>query len=194
MKTIMIATGNPHKVKEFKEIFDVFELEINLVSPKDYNDDSEPIEDGNSYKENSLIKAKFFYDKYHIPTLADDSGIEIDFYDGKPGIYSARFLKDMSYEEKNIYITNEMKGSNNRGARFMCCVTYIENDEIYSFEGILNGTISDVPVGDEGFGYDPIFIPNGYNTTNAVLGQEFKNTHCHRAIALRKWADFFENK
>lgn len=192
MKKIFIATGNQHKVEEFSDIFKTMNLDVELVSPKDFNDTSEPVEDGNTYEENSYIKAKFYYDKYHLPTIADDSGVEIDFFDGKPGIYSARFLDGKPYREKNEYITSQMKGSTNRGASFHCAVTYIENDVVKTYKGIVYGTIAEKPMGVEGFGYDPIFITNGYDKTNALMGQEFKNEHSHRAIALRKWAEDLE--
>lgn len=192
MKKILIATGNAHKIQEFKDILKYLNVEVELISPKDLGSYEEPIENGKTYEENSYIKAKFFYDKFHLPTIADDSGVEIDFYDGKPGIYSARFLGDMSYRDRNIYITNEMKGSENRGASFHCVITYIENDIVNYYKGTLYGKIANEPKGDEGFGYDPIFICNGFNSTNAQLGQDFKNHHSHRALALRKWAKDFE--
>ena len=193
MRKIFIATGNPHKIQEFKDIFDTMGLDVELVSPKDFNDDSEPVEDGSTYKENSYIKARFYYDRYHLPTIADDSGIEIDFFDGQPGIHSARFLPGMPYPERNIYICNKMKGSDNRGASFHCLVTYIDKDGNARFhEGIVKGSIAEEPEGSEGFGYDPIFITEGYDKTNAVMGQEFKNSHSHRAKALRKWAEDLE--
>lgn len=194
MRKIFIATGNAHKISEFREIFDTLGLEAELVSPKDFNDDSEPVENGSTYKENSYIKARFYYDKYHLPTLADDSGIEIDFFDGQPGIHSARFLPGMSYPERNDYICDKMKDSDNRGASFHCVVTYIdEKGEARFHEGVVKGSIAREPKGIEGFGYDPIFITDGYDKTNALMGQEFKNSHSHRAIALRKWVEDLED-
>lgn len=193
MEKILIATGNPHKVSEFKEILEVLDINVELVSPKDLGEYSEPVENGNSYAENSYIKAKYYYDLYHLPTLADDSGIEIDFYDGKPGIYSARFLSDLSYKDRNAHIINEMKDSDNRGAKFKCYVTYIKDDKVSNYEGIVEGSIAFDAKGDEGFGYDPIFIPKGESKSNAQLGQDYKNRYCHRAIALQKWAKDYEN-
>lgn len=194
MKKLMVATSNQHKVMEFKEIFELFGLtDIELVCPKDFNDDSEPIEDGNSFFDNSLIKAKFYFDKYHMPTLADDSGISIDYFDGKPGIYSARFLPGMNYAEKNEYIVNELKGSDNRGAQFTCVVTYIEeNGTVHQYEGIVEGTIAQKPEGNGGFGYDPIFVPNGQDKCVGLLGQDFKNHYSHRSIALKKFVDEYK--
>ncbi|MDO4500155.1 MAG: RdgB/HAM1 family non-canonical purine NTP pyrophosphatase [Erysipelotrichaceae bacterium] len=194
MEKLFIATGNAHKITEFKEIFKTLGLEFDVVCPKDFNDDSEPNENGNSYAENSYIKAKYYYDKYKIPTIADDSGIEIDFYDGKPGIYSARFLPELNYKDKNNHILNEMRGSDNRGASFHCLATYIKDDVAKSYEGILYGHIADIQDGSKGFGYDPIFVAEGQTETNAVLGEEFKNKYSHRAIALGKWAKDLENK
>ena len=193
MKKILIATGNPHKIKEFQEIFDVLGIEAELVSPKDLGEYTEPEENGSTYAQNSLIKAKYYYDLYHLPTIADDSGIEIDFYNGQPGIYSARFLSHLSANEKNEYIINEMKDSDNRGAKFNCYVTYIEDDNIKTYEGIVKGSIAKMINGVEGFGYDPIFIPEGETMSNAQLGQDYKNRHCHRALALQKWAKDYES-
>lgn len=194
MKKILVATGNPHKVIEFKEITDDLGLDIEYVCPKDFNDDSEPDENGNSYKENSYIKAKYYYDKYHLPTIADDSGIEIDFYDGKPGIYSSRWMHELSYKDKNSKILEEMKDSNNRGASFHCAITYIENDNVKQYEGIVHGHIANKIQGDKGFGYDPIFISDGQELSNGQLGDDFKKKYSHRALALRKWAEDYEEK
>lgn len=194
MKKILVATGNPNKVIEFKEITDDLGLDIEYVCPKDFNDDSEPNENGNTYKENSYIKAKYYYDKYHLPTIADDSGIEIDFYDGKPGIHSARWMKELSYKDRNTKITEEMKNSSNRGASFHCAITYIENDIVKQYEGIVKGSIADSIKGDKGFGYDPIFITDGQTLSNGELGDDFKKKYSHRALALRKWAKDYEEK
>ena len=194
MKKILIATSNAHKVKEVKDIFDSLNFDVELFTPKDLDpsNHNEPVEDGNSFKENSYIKAKFYYDLYHMPTIADDSGICIDFYDGKPGIYSARWLKELSYKEKNIKITNELRGSKNKGAQFVCGITYIDNEQTLYFEGILKGSIADKPCGEEGFGYDPIFIIDGQTKTTAQLGEDFKKYNSHRALALGKLVDYFE--
>ena len=194
MKKILIATSNAHKVKEVKDIFDSLGFECQLLTPKDLdpNNSNEPVEDGNSFKENSYIKAKFYYDLYHMSTIADDSGICIDFYGGKPGIYSARWLKELSYKEKNIKITSDLKGSTNRGSQFVCGITYIDDKQTLYFEGVLKGSIADKPEGLEGFGYDPIFVIDGQSKTTAQLGEDFKKYNSHRALALRKLVDYFE--
>ena len=195
MKKILIATSNKHKVSEVKDILDSLNFKCELVTPDILakgRDIGEPIEDGNSFKENSYKKAKFYYDLFKMPTIADDSGICIDFYDGKPGIYSARWLSDLSYIEKNNKICKEMKDSTNRGAKFVCNITYIDENGVRYYEGILNGSISDMPRGVDGFGYDPIFIVDGQTKTTAELGEEFKKYNSHRALALRKMVLDFE--
>ena len=194
MKKILIATGNAHKVKEFEDIANANNLDVLFVCPRDFNDFDEPYENGNSYRENAYIKAKYYYDKYHLPTIADDSGIEIAFYDNKPGIYSSRWKNGMPYEERNKLICEEMKDSLDRSASFYSCIAYIENDVCKYYEGVLKGNIAFNPSGKEGFGYDPIFVPLGYYKTNAELGEDFKKEFSHRSIALRKWAEDFENK
>ncbi len=107
-------------------------------------------------------------------------------------LYSARWLSNLSYKEKNEKITSELKGSNNRGGQFVCGITYIDNDETLYFEGVLNGSIADTPQGIEGFGYDPIFIIDGQTKTTAQLGEDFKKYNSHRALALRKLVEYFE--
>ena len=195
MKKILIATSNAHKAREVKDILNSLNFECELVTPKmlaNGKDIGEPVEDGNSFKENSFKKAKFYYDLFKMPTIADDSGLCIDFYNGGPGIYSARWLSELSYNEKNNKICTEMKGSNNRGAKFVCGITYIDESCEKYFEGVINGTIASLPMGNEGFGYDPIFVPNGENVSTAMLGEEYKKYNSHRALALRKMVEDFE--
>ncbi len=195
MKKILIATSNAHKVSEVKDILASLNMEVDLVTPKELANGEkigEPVEDGSTFKENSYKKAKFYYDLFKMPTLADDSGICIDFYDGKPGIYSARWLSELSYKEKNEKICTEMKDSSNRGAKFVCGITYIDEDGARYYEGVLKGKIADWPMGEEGFGYDPIFIGEGQDKSTALLGEEYKKYNSHRALALRKMVEDFE--
>lgn len=195
MKKILIATSNAHKVSEVKDILASLNFDVDLVTPKQMaegKDLGEPIEDGNTFKENSYKKAKFYYDLFKMPTIADDSGICIDFYDGKPGIHSARWLSELSYKDKNEKICNEMKGSDNRGAQFVCGITYIDEDGVRYYEGVIKGKIADAPMGLEGFGYDPIFVQDGQTKSTALLGEEYKKYNSHRALALRKMVEDFE--
>lgn len=191
MKKILLATSNAHKVEEFKEILKNFDLEI--VSLKDLNNTAEAVEDGTTFKENSIIKAKFYHDLYKIPTISDDSGVSIDFLDGAPGIYSARFLPELSYPEKHRYIIDKMKDEKeNRGAHYTCVITYVDDDTCESFEGFLYGEVATEPKGDGGFGYDPMFYLSEYGMTLAELGTEKKNAISHRKEASDKLVAYFE--
>lgn len=194
MKKILMATGNLHKISEVKDILNSLNVEVEIVSPKQLDPScDEPVEDGKTFKDNSYIKAKYYHDLFNLPTIADDSGICIDYYDGAPGIYSARWMPEMSYEEKNKKITSDLKGSDNRGAQFVCGITYIDEFGNVSYhEGILEGKIADVPSGTKGFGYDPVFVMNGQELTMADLGEEFKKYNSHRALALRKLVESLE--
>lgn len=193
MKKLFIATGNKNKVYEFKLIFDELGLDIELLCPKDFNDDTEPVEDGLTFEENAIIKAKYYFDKYHIPTIADDSGMCIEFLNGFPGIYSARFMGSYSYPEKNDAIIKIMEDSPNRNATFNCVVAYIDEEGVtHTFEGINHGTIAFKQAGNEGFGFDPLFVIPEYNKTEAELGFAYKNKYSHRAIATKKFAEYYK--
>ena len=188
MDKLFIASNNSHKIGEIKDILLRNGVDIEIVCPKDLNDTSEPEENGSSFKENAYIKAKYYYDKYHLATIADDSGICIDAFDGGPGIYSARFLSEYDYVTKNNIILERMKDATNRKATFYDVICFInEVGEVNYYEGINEGEISYEQRGTEGFGYDPIFLIPEYNKTEAELGQSFKNEHSHRAKALKKW-------
>ena len=193
MKKLFIATGNPDKIKEFKKIFDENGIKFDIVSPKNFNDDSEPVENGSTFEENAIIKAKYYYDKYHLPTIADDSGMCIEFLNDFPGIYSARFMGSHSYYDKNEALITIMDDAPNRNATFNCVVCYIdESGKINTFEGINGGTIAYKQAGDEGFGYDPIFVIPEFNKTEAELGYAYKNKYSHRAKALNLFIDYLK--
>ena len=188
MSKLLIATHNKNKLKEFKDILLLNGMDVEILCPGDFNHYEEPEENGNTFKENAYIKAKYYYDLFHLPTIADDSGICIDFLDGKPGVHSARFLPDLNYDEKCDYIINLLGDSTNRGAQFVDCMCFIDMDENVSYyEGINEGTIAYKRAGNEGFGYDPIFIIPEFNKTEAELGYAYKDEHSHRAKALKKW-------
>ena len=189
MKKLFIASNNAHKIEEIKDILVRNGInDIEILCPSDFDDKDEPVEDGNTFAENAYIKAKFYHDLHSLPTLADDSGICIDFLNGDPGIHSARFLPEMNYDEKCDYIVNLLGDSDNRGAQFVDCMCFIDKDgNVYEYEGINEGTIAYAKAGSEGFGYDPIFVIPEYNKTEAELGAEYKDEHSHRAKALKKW-------
>lgn len=194
MKKLFIASNNKNKIAEIKDIINKNGLSFEILSPNSFNDNEEPEENGNSFKENAFIKASFYLNKYHIPCIADDSGICIDYLGGKPGIHSARFLNNLDYIQKNLYILDLMKYVKNRGAQFVDCICYIDqNGKERYYEGINYGQIATKASGNEGFGYDPIFLIPQYNKTEAELGQKYKNDFSHRAIALKKWIEDIKN-
>lgn len=195
MKQLFIGTSNKNKIKEIKQIFSLNDIEFDIKCPSDFNDDSDPIEDGFSFKENAIIKARHYYNKYHIPCIAEDSGISIDYFNGLPGIHSKRFLSNLDSNQKNDYIISMMKDIKNRNAIFTDVVCYInDKGEEYTFEGLNHGVISFKQSGNEGFGYDPLFYIPSQNKTEAELGNEYKCKYGHRAIAFRKFIEFFRNE
>lgn len=181
---LVIATANKHKLIEIQNIFKDSAKEI-LPMPSDIG---EIIEDGNSFIENSLIKAKAVYNHTKLPSLADDSGICINALNGEPGIYSARYGgENLGYKEKMQMILDKLKNKNDRTAYFITSAVCVLDDNYYiALEGIVNGVIVESPKGFDGFGYDPIFKPNGYNITYAEMTLEQKNSMSHRAIAMNK--------
>ncbi|MBQ9425456.1 MAG: RdgB/HAM1 family non-canonical purine NTP pyrophosphatase [Erysipelotrichaceae bacterium] len=188
MNKLFIASSNPHKLEEIRDILLNNGIDLELVCPKDFGCEEEPVEDGLSFEENAYIKARFYHDLYHLPTIADDSGICIDYLGGKPGIHSARFLPEMDYPHKCAYIVDIMKDVSERSARFVDCLCFIDGKgSVHYYQGVNEGTIAYEPAGDKGFGYDPIFVIPEYGKTEAELGEEYKNVYSHRAKALKEW-------
>lgn len=193
MEKLFVATSNAHKLEEIGQILKMYNIERELVCPKTFNDSDEPIEDGKTFRDNALIKARYWFNKYHIPTIADDSGITIKFFNDFPGIYSARFMQDSSYFVKNSWILQGMEGVEDRDAAFHCVIAYITASEEKTFEGILNGQIAQAISGENGFGYDPIFFLPELNKTTSDLSPEEKNRLSHRSLALQKWGAYVQN-
>ena len=189
MKKLFIASSNGHKLEEIRDILKRNNVnDIEIVCPKDLLITEEPDENGTTFEENAFIKASFYHDKIGLPTIADDSGICIDFFDGQPGIHSARFMSELDYPERNAKIVEMMKDTDNRGAQFVDVLCFIDKDNnVYYYKGINEGEIARKPAGVKGFGYDPIFLIPQYGLTEAELGEEYKNEYSHRAKALRKW-------
>lgn len=195
MNKIFVATNNAHKLDEIRDILKAFNIEASLLSPKDFNINEEPIEDGLSFEENALIKARFYYNIVHLPTIADDSGISIEYFSNHPDIHSARFLGNTSYDVKLNHILKFMKDVKNRKAHFNCVLAYIDiNGYEKTYHGQIDGNISDSIRGTNGFGYDPIFCYGENNMTNAELPKGSKNEFSHRFIVLKKWAQDVKNK
>ena len=188
MKKLFIATGNKHKLEEIDDILKRNGVEVELLTPKDFDIKEEPIEDGTTFEENAYKKASFYHERVNMPVIADDSGICIDYLDGGPGIHSARYLSDLDYPHKCQYIIDMMDGVKERGAQFVDVLCFIDvNNEVNYYKGVNEGEIALEAKGDKGFGYDPIFLIPKYNMTEAELGEEYKNEFSHRAKALKKW-------
>jgi len=190
MKEIVMATNNAGKVKEMQALFD--ELGIKVLALKDVF--SEPIdveENGATFEENAIIKAEAISKMINQVVIADDSGIEIDAMDKKPGVESARFLgHDTSYDYKNNYILNLLKDRTDRGARYVCAMAIaIPGKDTVVFRETMEGEIAYEPKGENGFGYDPIFYFPPTGKTGAEMSLEEKNLYSHRAKATRHVLD-----
>lgn len=194
MKEIIVASTNEGKIKEIRAMLG--EIGIDVKSIQDVFDEEIDIEEnGKTFQENALIKAQTICDLIHKPTLADDSGLEVDAMDGAPGIYSARFMgHETSYDIKNQYIIDAVKGKE-RGARFVCAMALcIPHEKPILIEEYFNGEINDKIEGENGFGYDPIFYVPELGKTSASLTLEEKNQYSHRAKALKKLYQILKEK
>lgn len=191
---IVIATANLHKFSEIIRILDYPALSV--LSLRDFPDISGVEETGKSFHENALLKARPVYQRTGLITLADDSGLEVDALGGAPGIYSARFAgRSRDYDANNQKLLAELKSvpHEQRGAQFRCVVAIVSDLNEQVVEGIVRGHIIEEPRGEGGFGYDPLFVPDGFKRTYAELGVEIKNRISHRAIAFRKAAEVLKN-
>ena len=183
MKEIIIATNNAHKVHEYSRILG--DLGYKVLSLKDINLQVDVEENGTTFKENAIIKAKTISEMINKWVISDDSGLEIMALDGFPGIESARFAgHGTSYDIKNNMLLEMLKDKNDRSARYVCAIALaIPNRESIVVEGYMEGSIAFEPKGENGFGYDPIFMVKGKNQTAAELSEEEKNTCSHRYLS-----------
>lgn len=182
---IVFATSNPHKLHELNEICADSGIEFVLPS-----EGFAPIENGSTFEENSLIKAKEAFRVSKTYSLADDSGLCVDALDGAPGLYSARYAE--TQDEKIEKLLGELKGFENRRAKFVCCVTLLDDKGkmIFQTVGECHGSIVKERKGINGFGYDPIFKADNYDCTIAELSEEEKNKISHRGKALKNFLEF----
>ena len=194
IKEILIGTNNKGK---YREICSLLPKEIKKYNPTEFNISS-PEETGNSFEENSFIKASYFSKKTNLVCLSDDSGLEIDILKGAPGIYSSRWSgKKNNFDLAIGKVFREMKKikkewKNKSKARFVCCMTlFLPGDENFISKGIVKGKISPIKKGKNGFGYDPIFIPDGYNKTFGEMESKLKISIDHRFKAFVKIKNFF---
>ena len=185
---IILASSNKHKVKEINAIVVGLNLEF-ILPPQGFD----PIEDGETFEENSLIKAKEAWKLGKTWTLADDSGLCIDALNGAPGIHSARYAD--SPQARIDRVLKEMQGVENRSARFKCCMTLLnpEGEVAFSYTGVCEGSIVEHQRGVNGFGYDPIFLVEGTDKTMAELSEDEKNEISHRGRALKEIIKYLAN-
>ena len=187
---LVFATANPGKVREAQEILGGgFEL----VTPASLGITEDIPETGSTLRENSRQKADYIYNKTGLDCFADDSGLEVDLLDGAPGVETARYAGAGKNPSANIAkLLRELGDREPRTARFRTCVTLILGGEHHYFDGVMEGSIGHACKGEGGFGYDPVFTPEGYDRTNAELGEEEKNAISHRGKALRAMAAFLK--
>lgn len=196
MKRIVFATNNQHKLQEIREILSP---EFEIVSLKEIGCHEDIPETGNTLEENALQKARYVSERYHISCFADDTGLEVEALEGAPGVHSARYAEgtDHDSEANMTKLLRELEGKENRQARFRTVIALIElgedeTENVHLFEGIVEGHISTERQGNEGFGYDPIFVPEGYEKSFAALGETIKNYISHRARAVKKLAEYLK--
>lgn len=189
---LYLATQNKHKVEELtallKEHFSVRDLSALPV-------EEEIPETGTTLAENSLQKARYIADKFQVPCLADDSGLEVEALNGAPGVYSARYAGEPKSDQANLaLLLQNLQGIPDRQARFVTVLTYFSGTRFHSFEGEIKGNIVEIPRGSQGFGYDPVFQPENETRTFAEMSLQEKNLIAHRARALEKFIKFLDKR
>ncbi len=186
---LIFATNNNHKIEEVKALLPVI---YKLLSLKDIGCNEDIEETADTFEGNALLKARYLYEKYHLPCFSDDSGLEVMELNWAPGVFSARYAGEHGNHEKNMdKLLQSLEGKTNRVARFRTVLCYIDTNgnETY-FNGIINGNITLEKRGSGGFGYDPLFMPDGCQKTFAEMTPEEKNLISHRALAVKEFAAF----
>ena len=190
-RKLVFATNNLHKLEEVSAILG---NQIELLSLNDINCHIDIPETADTLEGNALLKSRFIYENYGMNCFADDTGLEVEALEGAPGVYSARYAGDGHNSEANmIKLLDNLKEKKNRKAQFRTAISLIIDEKEYLFEGIIKGEIGTIKKGDSGFGYDPIFVPEGYNETFAELGSDIKNKISHRALAINKLYEFLHS-
>lgn len=188
MNKIVFATNNEHKLREIRAII---HDGTEVLSLADIGCHADIPETADTLEGNALIKAHFVYDNYGYDCFADDTGLEVEALDGAPGVHTARYAGEDQDSQANMRkLLQEMKGKDNRNARFRTAIALIQDGEEHLFSGEVRGTITTEPLGNKGFGYDPVFIPEDTGLTFAQLGEDVKNHISHRARAVAKLTEF----
>ena len=190
-KKIVFATNNAHKLNEVRAILGE---KIEVLSLKEIDCYDDIPETADTLEGNAFLKARYIYERYGVDCFADDTGLEVEALNGAPGVFSARYAGGEGHNsEANMQkLLKELDGKENRKAQFRTAICLIMNGEEYLFEGIVKGEIIEEKRGGAGFGYDPIFVPEGYDLTFAELGNDIKNTISHRARAVEKLCSFLK--
>lgn len=187
-RKLVFSTNNPHKLEEVSHILGE---KIHILSLEDIDCHTDIPETADTLEGNALLKARYVFDNYALDCFADDTGMEVEALNNEPGIFSARYAgenKDFRANMQKVLLL--MKGATNRRARFRTVISLIIDGNDYIFEGVINGRITEEERGNTGFGYDPIFVPDGYDLTFAEMGEEIKNRISHRALAVEKLKEF----
>lgn len=187
-RKLVFSTNNEHKLEEVKAILEPY---YQILSLKDIGDDTDIPETGETLEDNALIKANYLWDTYHTNCFADDTGLEVEALNNAPGVYSARYAGEQKSSTDNVAkLLKELEGKENRNAKFRTVIALIIDGKKYVFEGKIKGVITTSARGDSGFGYDPVFQPEGYDKTFAELTLADKNEISHRARAVEQLALF----
>jgi XTP/dITP diphosphohydrolase len=192
---LLLATHNTHKVQEIRDILLEEKLPYEVVSLHELGDDEEIDETGTTLSENALIKAQTGFERHHVDCFADDTGLEVAALGGRPGVYTARYAGPACRPEDNIRkLLGELQGVSDRRAAFKTVIALILDGQEYTFTGQVDGVITEAPSGASGFGYDPIFRPDGYDRTFAEMSEEEKNKISHRGRATAALVDFLRRR
>jgi len=191
MHKLVFATNNDHKLRELRQILS---SEFELLSLNDIGCSDDIPETGNTLEANAAQKSFYIWDKYGIDCFADDTGLEIEALGNEPGVYSARYAGEGRNANDNMLkVLEKMENESNRNARFRCVISLILDGEERQFEGIVEGKILTEKHGDAGFGYDPIFMPDGFKQSFAEMSADDKNHISHRGRAVTKLVDYLKN-
>ena len=189
---LLFCTQNDNKLAEIKALFN---KDLEIISLNDLHFHKEIVESGSTLEENSLIKAKEIYNEFKIPCFADDSGLEVNVLNGAPGVYSARYAGESKDDKLNMdKLLKELDGKRDRLAQFRTVITYFHKDGYKQFEGAVSGEILQKRIGENGFGYDPIFRPLKSNLSFGQMSMEEKNSFSHRKLAMQKFINFLAIK
>ena len=191
-RKLVCATNNAHKLEEVAAILGD---QVELLSLNDIGCQADIPETAETLEGNALLKSSYIYKNYHLDCFADDTGLEVETLTGAPGVYSARYAGGEGHDAQAnmLKLLHELDGKENRKAQFRTAISLILDGKEYLFEGVIKGEIIKEKRGDSGFGYDPVFMPEGYDRTFAELGNDIKNQISHRALAVQKLCEFLQS-